>query len=220
MKLIILSTMRSGSSYLVNTIDQIEHFFDDWNFVDQEHHFETSKQKIFDTDVVLFRFHHIGIEFYRPPEMTSHVVEYWNFIEALSQKCDKVLLHSRQDVFDMTVSRELNEMEYYHYHYPHTFPNGRVTLNINRLKLQYHINCMFVQLWKQHWERVIPKSKLVTSCYESLNENPVAFNRFLSEISGLEIIGTPDQWAPISYKDVITNWDDIQQLKLELTYDR
>ena len=204
-KLIILAQMRSGTHYLCKKVEGLQ-AFDDWKYTPT--YAEQIREAHAEQDMMLFRFHYIPSEYPTNAldrDLSSQKSNYWWLVQDLISREDVVVLHVRESVFDMTLSRIIWDS------YEREKP---MHVDLDNFKVRYNMNALFSEMFFYFWrnDSKIRDYRLFLSSYEGLEKGETPFYYYPGEPFPV----TDEKWKPNDYSKLITNYDEVMTLKKTL----
>ena len=198
-KIVIVTTLRSGSNYLERLLGA-KNFFNDHNFhqlindeVSHESDFIQSWEDM-RCDCAVYRFH-------EPPGYHfPNTFEYWNVVAQIVSKCEKVIIHQRKDLRSLVFA---SYILFFFWGSKGKYTNREQVLqenivDLHRLKEIYYRIATLVDTFNGWCHRNITHNLQIPTFYEDIDSDVDKFIEKISDFCGFQLSKQQD-WTPLDY---------------------
>ena len=199
---VFLSPIRTGSTFLLNSITELEYRLSDNNYLKKGLYPVLLGDKNWDDfacPLGLYRFHY-GQE---SVESRFSSLAFRDFVERLILTSNKVIINDRHDIFKITLS----------WFYRHR--DRELEIAPKQFSKQYSLFLSSITEWRLWINSVIPKEKRIDISYEELSEDVEKLIDRLSNFLNMELTYTGELWKIHDYS-YVTNLSELLSI-IELT---
>ena len=209
---VLLSTKRSGSTYLLDAVKELSHWCDDHSFVSRFPNDRNLSRKA--SRFCLYRFH--GVRTLTENMRFLPEPIFYSFMKRVISQANKVIVNHRESAFFLTLSDIVRQKR-----------KGRSDDDLRKMQIDpvlfHNFFCqqkLFLEFWNNWINTVVPADRRLNICYQDIRTDISGVIDQISEFLSIKITYMGTNFHATNYELIPNYWDLFHITKEDIVFER